>query len=213
MSERAVIIDCGSGNLRSVEKALERAARENGLAIHFDIVDDPALVAAADRVILPGVGAFGACMAAITGNDGMLEALEHVVLIAGKPFLGVCVGMQVLSEYGHEFGRTEGLGWIPGEVRKMAASPARRVPHMGWNTVNVVGGGSVLSGVDGEDFYFLHSYHFVVENSVHCAGVCQYEEDLVAAVMRDNILGVQFHPEKSQHAGAAMLGEFLRWRP
>lgn len=213
MSERAVIIDCGSGNLRSVEKALERAAREQGLAIHFEIVDDPALVGGADRVILPGVGAYGACMAAITGNSGMLEALEHAVLIAGKPFLGVCVGMQILSEHGNEFGRSAGLGWIPGEVRKIASAPGRRVPHMGWNTVRVVGDHPVLSGADGEDFYFLHSYHFEVENIAHCAGVCHYEGDVVAAVMRDNILGVQFHPEKSQHAGVAMLGQFLKWRP
>ena len=216
MAERAAIIDYGSGNLRSVEKALQRAAAERGLAVTVAVTDEPSAVAGADRIVLPGVGAFAACAEALAAVPGMISALEHVVLVEKRPFLGICVGMQLMAEKGLEFGETPGLGWIPGHVRRLAPDDASlRVPHTGWNTVRARSPHPALAALDHhpQDFYFVHSYHFVAENDAHILGVADYGERIAAIVGRDNMIGVQFHPEKSQSAGLALLGDFLDWRP
>ena len=213
MAETLAIIDYGSGNLRSVEKAVERAAREAGLARHVTVTDDPDMIANADRLILPGVGAFAACMAGLAGRPGVIEAGEHAALVAGRPFLGICVGMQLLANRGLEFGASEGLGWIPGEVAPLAHSAEFRAPHMGWNAVASLSHHPVFEGLDGEVFYFAHSFHFVPENASHVYGVTRHGQDIAALIGRDNLIGAQFHPEKSQAAGLAFLGAFLGWSP
>lgn len=216
MNECVAVIDYGSGNLRSVQKALERAAAEAGLSAEIVVTDKPEVVAEADRIVLPGVGAFGACMAGLEAVDGMVAALEHAVLVRKQPFLGVCVGMQLLAERGLEFGETKGLDWIPGEVRLIEPSdPSLRVPHTGWNTVRIRAPHKALVSFDHHpaDFYFVHSYHFVAENDAHVLGVTDYGGRIAAIIGRDNLLAVQFHPEKSQRAGLALLGDFLNWRP
>lgn len=213
MAEKVAIIDYGSGNLRSVEKAVERAAREAGLARHVSVTDDPDLIAGADRLILPGVGAFSACMAGLSARDGVLEALEHAVLAEQRPFLGVCVGMQLLARQGLEFGSCDGLGWIPGEVIPLEPSPQHRAPHMGWNEVTALSHHPVFEELDGEAFYFAHSFQFAVENDFHRLGTTDHGGPVTALIGRDNLLGAQFHPEKSQRAGLAFLGAFLNWFP
>ena len=218
MVERVVIVDYGSGNLRSVEKAFERVARGAGIAAAVDVTADAEAIAAADRVVLPGVGAFAACMEGLAGLDGALAALEHAVLVSARPFLGICVGMQLLARKGLEFGQTRGLGWIDGVVRPLAPvasdGVALPVPHTGWNVVRFDAPWAPnLEQFDNKDFYFVHSFHFDVENAANIIGLTAYGGDVVAAVHRDNILGVQFHPEKSQAAGLAFLEGFLKWRP
>ena len=214
MVQRITIIDYGSGNLRSVEKAFERAARELGAAIVFEVTSDPEQIRSADRLVLPGVGAFGACMKALSDRPGLLEAVEHNALVEARPFLGICVGMQLLADQGYEFGASKGLGWIVGNVRSLEqCDPALRSPHMGWSEVSVLTPHPVMDGLDGEAFYFAHSYHFEVENDAHLIGVCDYGDAITACMARDNIVGVQFHPEKSQHAGIALLKNFLQWTP
>jgi len=196
------LIDIGSGNLRSVENAL-RAAGCADLAV----TADPDAVAAADRVVLPGVGAFGACATALRAADGLADALEDAVRRRGRPFLGVCVGMQLMAEAGLEHGRHRGLGWVPGSVERLAPGNAERVPHMGWNDVAPADGAPVL--VPGQA-YFLHSYAYrgpaAVAHTDHGGPVC-------AAVLSGTALGVQFHPEKSQGYGLRFLSRFLEWRP
>ncbi|MBB5517629.1 imidazole glycerol phosphate synthase subunit HisH [Amphiplicatus metriothermophilus] len=216
MTETVAVVDYGSGNLRSVEKSLQRAARESGRAARILVTADPEAVAEAGRVVLPGVGAFAACMDGLCAIDGMIPALEHAVLAEKRPFLGVCVGMQLLAEKGLEFGARGGLGWIPGVVRRLEPDdPACRVPHMGWNTVRARAPHPALKSLDHrpQDFYFVHSYHFACENDAHMLGVTEYGGRIAAIVGRDNLLGVQFHPEKSQAAGLALLADFLAWRP
>ncbi|MEX6632778.1 imidazole glycerol phosphate synthase subunit HisH [Hyphococcus lacteus] len=213
MAETLAIIDYGSGNLRSVEKAVERAAREAGLARHISVTDDPAIILSADRLLLPGVGAFAACMAGLKARKGVLEAIEHVALVEHRPFLGICVGMQLLASKGLEFGENDGLGWIPGEVAPFEPSTEFRAPHMGWNKVTTVSHHSVFDGLDDEVFYFAHSFHFEVENDAHNLCVARHGIEISAVVGRDNILGCQFHPEKSQRAGLAFLSNFLTWSP
>lgn len=215
MADNVVIIDCGSGNLRSVEKALQRAAREAGIAAHISVTGDPAAISHADRIVLPGVGAFAACMAGLEENPEIVPALEHSVLVEGRPFLGICVGMQMLAGRGLEFEEIQGLGWLPGETRRLDPAPGRRIPHVGWNDVSFEPGPLASAGgaARADDFYFVHSFHFVPENRAVIAGVCDYFGEVVAAVQRDNILGVQFHPEKSQEAGLSLLARFLAWRP
>ncbi len=212
MAQQVAIIDYGSGNLRSVEKAFERAARESGLAAHFTVTDDAALIRAADRLVLPGVGAFGACMAGLSARAGLLEALEHGVLAMGRPFLGICVGMQLLADRSQEFGSHDGLGWIVGDVKPFDGA-GLRTPHMGWNEIAVPAPHPLLDGLHGEAFYFAHSYCFDPENNAHAVAFCDYGERFAAAVARDNIAGVQFHPEKSQRAGLRLLQNFLHWDP
>lgn len=213
MAETLAIIDYGSGNLRSVEKAVERAARESGLARHVVVSDDPDLISRADRLVLPGVGAFAACMAGLSGRSGVLEAIEHAALVEGRPFLGICVGMQLLASRGLEFGAHDGLGWLPGEVVPLSHSTQYRAPHMGWNSVEALSPHPVFDGLDGEAFYFAHSFHFAPENDAHLFGVTHHGSALAALIGRDNLVGAQFHPEKSQAAGLAFLGQFLRWMP
>ncbi|MFQ5562081.1 MAG: imidazole glycerol phosphate synthase subunit HisH [Parvularculaceae bacterium] len=217
MTETVAIVDYGSGNLRSAQKAFERAARETGRPARVIVSDKPDDIGGADRVVLPGVGAFAACMAGLAARPGLLEALEHAVLTAKRPFLGVCVGMQLLAERGLEFGETRGLAWLPGEVRRLALEdPSIKIPHMGWNDVEFLAPGHPLcAGVDGADavFYFVHSFHFAPENDAHLIGVSVHGQRFAAMVGRDNIAGVQFHPEKSQAAGLRLISNFLAWDP
>lgn len=216
MPETLAIIDYGSGNLRSAAKAFERVVADGALACRVMVTSDARDVADADRLVLPGVGAFGAAMTALGAMDGMVLALEHAVLVKKRPFLGICVGLQVLAETGLEFGETPGLGWIAGKVRKLEPKGGLPVPQMGWNAVDVLDPDHpALTSLRTapRDLYFVHSYHFEVENSAHLLGVCDYGGAVGAIVGRDNILGVQFHPEKSQAAGLAFLADFLAWRP
>ena len=198
------LIDYGAGNLHSVHNALKAAG---GDAI---ITADAELVARADRIVLPGVGAFAACMAGLTAIPGMVEALRARVLEEGIPFLGVCVGMQLLADEGHEHGVTPGLGWIPGKVIALTPTdPTARVPHMGWNDVVPTATNAL---VEPGEAYFLHSYHFDAADPAQVIATTDHGGPVVAAVGRDNILGVQFHPEKSQRYGIALLERFLAWR-
>lgn len=222
MSETIAIIDYGSGNLRSAAKAFSHVMAEEGLSGEVVITGDADIVAKADRIVLPGQGAFGDCIAGLKKVDGMVEALAEKVLHRGAPFFGICVGMQLLASRGLEFGEHEGLGWIAGDVVKMEPSdPALKIPHMGWNTMTQNGGNPhpMLQGVtksgDGSfmDFYFVHSFVFHCRESQHVAGWCDYGGNFTAMVAKDNIIGTQFHPEKSQQAGLDLIRGFLRWKP
>ncbi|AEG48007.1 Imidazole glycerol phosphate synthase subunit hisH [Sphingobium chlorophenolicum L-1] len=200
------LIDYGAGNLHSVHNALRKAGAENAV-----ITADADLVAKADRIVLPGVGAFRACRDALVAIPGMVEAMKEAVHRRGVPFLGVCVGMQLLADAGEEFGRHEGLGWIGGTVRLIEpADPSVKVPHMGWNDVTLRGDPPLL---EAGEAYFLHSYHFDAARDADIAAVTDHGGPLVAAVARDTIIGCQFHPEKSQNYGLSFLSRFLEWRP
>jgi len=206
VAEVLALVDYGAGNLRSVANALKAAGAEG-----VSVTADPNVVRAADRIVLPGVGAFKACIEALRGVPGLVEAMRERVLVGGAPFLGICVGMQLLADRGIEFGVTEGLGWIGGEVRAIEPTdPAIKVPHMGWNDVAPMHHNPLI--VPGEA-YFLHSYHFVPEEGASVAAMTDHGGGLVAAVGQDNVLGVQFHPEKSQDYGLALLARFLEWKP
>jgi len=206
VSERLALIDYGAGNLHSVENALRAAG-----ATAVEVTADPRVVLAADRIVLPGVGAFRACMDALSAIPGMVDALNRRVLWDGRPFLGVCVGMQMMADAGEEFGRHPGLGWIPGTVAKLEpADPAARIPHMGWNDVTPVIDHPII--VPGEA-YFLHSFAFHPTDASDLAATTDHGGQVTAAVARDNLVGVQFHPEKSQAYGLALLQRFLEWRP
>lgn len=200
------LIDYGAGNLHSVHNALRKAGAEDAV-----ITADADVVARADRIVLPGVGAFRACRDALVAIPGMVEAMGAAVDGRGVPFLGVCVGMQLLADAGEEFGRHEGLGWIPGTVKLVERDDASiKVPHMGWNDVTLNGAPPLL---ETGEAYFLHSYHFEAANEDHIAAVTDHGGPLVAAVARDTIIGCQFHPEKSQSYGLAFLERFLTWKP
>ena len=202
------LIDYGSGNLRSAEKALLKAASTLTRAPEIVVTGDPDTVAKADRILLPGVGAFAACMANLTARDGLVEALNGAVQ-RGAPFLGVCVGMQLLADSGLEFGTTPGLGWIPGQVRRLEPrDPAAKVPHMGWNTVRPAS--DLFKGLGfAPHMYFTHSFVFDPADPGDIAATSDHGGPFVAAVARDNVMGVQFHPEKSQAAGQRLLANFL----
>lgn len=208
MGERVALVDYGAGNLHSVHNAL------TAVGAHVAVTADPDEVRAADRIVLPGVGSFAACASGLRSVDGMVEAMAERVQRGGVPFLGICVGMQLLADRGLEHGETPGLGWIAGEVRPIESTdPAIKVPHMGWNDVAPTPharGHAVIA--DGEA-YFLHSYHFAPANGEDVAAMTDHGGGLVAALARDTILGVQFHPEKSQAYGLALLARFLDWRP
>jgi glutamine amidotransferase len=205
VAEVTALIDYGAGNLRSVANALRAAGGE-----HVVVTADPDVVRAADRIVLPGVGAFRACVEALRGVPGLIEAMTERVHVGGAPFLGICVGMQLLATRGIEFGVTEGLDWIGGEVRRIdVTDPAIKVPHMGWNDVAPRGAGLIAPG----EAYFLHSYHFVPDQGSDVAAITDHGGGLVAAVARDTVLGVQFHPEKSQDYGLSLLAAFLAWKP
>ncbi len=216
------IIDYGSGNLRSAAKAFERAAREAGLDLKVVVTADPERVRMAEHVVLPGVGAFGDCRAGLHGLPGMVEALEEAVIVRGQPFFGICIGMQLMASVGREHGDHRGLGWIPGEVTALAPdNPALKIPHMGWNSLELPQTGEilqsehpVLDGVgSGAYVYFVHGYRFRPEFPEHLLAHVDYGGPVAAVVGRDNLFGTQFHPEKSQAAGLAIIGNFLRWRP
>ena len=214
------IIDYGSGNLRSAAKSFERAAGEIGEAgkAPGDVIvtDNAQDLDRASHIVLPGVGAFADCKAGLAAVPGMIEALNHNVIEAGKPFLGICVGMQLMAERGLEHGVHEGLGWIAGEVRALEPDdPALKIPHMGWNDLQVVADGHSLTGglASGTDVYFDHGYHLVCEDPDDLIASVDYGGAVTAIVGHDNLLGTQFHPEKSQTAGLALIADFLKWRP
>ena len=197
------LIDYGAGNLHSVANALKAAG-----ATDIAVTADPDIVAIADRIVLPGVGAFGACAAALRGVDGMIEALDRRVRREGAPFLGICVGMQLMADAGEEMGDHPGLGWITGRVRRLTpGDPAAKVPHMGWNDVRPT---SRHPLIESGEAYFLHSYAFEGDDVV---AMTDHAGPVAAAIARDNLAGVQFHPEKSQRYGLALLERFLAWRP
>lgn len=197
------LIDYGAGNLRSVHNALVAAGAEN-----VAVTADPDVVAKADRVVLPGVGAFATCMNGLSEIDGLIEAMERRVRGEGVPFLGICVGMQLLADAGEEHGRHAGLGWIGGTVRAFDPQPGLRIPHMGWNDVVPAFAHPVIAAGEA---YYLHSYHFA--DAVDVAATSSHGASFVAAVAKDNVVGVQYHPEKSQAYGLATLERFLKWRP
>jgi imidazole glycerol-phosphate synthase subunit HisH len=212
------IVDYGSGNLHSAAKAFERAAHDAGIDQPIVVTDDPRVVAAADRVVLPGVGAFADCRRGLDAVDGMVDALGEAVHRKGRPFFGICVGMQLLAERGREYQITEGLGWIAGEVDRIApADPSLKIPHMGWNTLNVTRPHKLVEGLalgpDGRHAYFVHSYEFKVAQRADLVAEADYGGPITAIVARDNLVGTQFHPEKSQKLGLALIGNFLTWKP
>jgi glutamine amidotransferase len=211
---RTVLIDYESGNLHSARKAFERMAAETGGG-EVVVTADPDLVAAADRIVLPGDGAFPACRAALSAVPGMDAALAEAVLLRGRPFLGICVGMQMLATIGHEYRKTPGLGWIAGEVVRISPDdPALKVPHMGWNDLVIDRPHPVLAGIaTGDHAYFVHSWQMRVADPAHLLAHADYGGPVTAVIGRDNILGTQFHPEKSQRAGLRLIANFLRWRP
>ena len=210
--QSVALIDYGSGNLRSAEKALRRAAGERADIV---VTSDPDTVARADRIVLPGVGAFAACMAHLRERDGLVEAMTQAVKDRGAPFLGVCVGMQLLATRGLEFGETPGLDWIEGDVVRMEpANPALKVPHMGWNALELARAHPLFEGEPvGAHMYFTHSFALKPANPGDVVASADHGGLFVAAVARDNVAGVQFHPEKSQGAGLKLLANFLEWRP
>jgi glutamine amidotransferase len=214
MSMQSVaLINYGSGNLRSAEKALVRAADGTSRIV---VTDDPDVIAAADRIVLPGVGAFAACMGALEVRSGVIEAMAEAVQGKGAPFLGICVGMQLLASRGLEFGETPGLDWIAGDVRRLedGGDPAIKVPHMGWNSLSGVAGPPVFDGLrDGQTVYFTHSFAFFPKDEADVAAYVEHGERFPAAVARGNVAGVQFHPEKSQASGLNLLARFLEWQP
>jgi imidazole glycerol-phosphate synthase subunit HisH len=216
--QRVAIIDYGSGNLHSAAKAFERAARESDANAEISVTADPMVVAAADRIVLPGVGAYADCKRGLLAVPGMRETLEETVRGKGRPFLGICVGMQLMASRGLEFEVTDGLDWIAGEVRHIEPNDASlKIPHMGWNTLKVVTPHALLDGIptgpDGLHAYFVHSYHFVAKDSGAVVAETDYGGPVTAIVGRDNMAGTQFHPEKSQTLGLKLIANFLKWAP
>lgn len=212
---RLAIIDYGSGNVRSVQRALEAAANHDEIRLDAYLTDDPDRIRQADRIVLPGVGHFADCAAGLAQRRGVTPAMVEAVFRRGAPFMGICVGMQLMADVGREDAETRGLGWIPGAVERIAPSdPALPVPHMGWNVLTDIRDHPVLNGLGPEPHvYFVHSYALKADMRDHVAARCDYGGKFVAAVARDNLVGVQFHPEKSQKAGQAILSNFLRWKP
>lgn len=222
MTGTVTIIDYGSGNLRSAAKAFERAVRETGTGMDIRVTSDPEEVRRADRIVLPGVGAFADCRAGLDAVSGMVEVLEERVIRGGVPFLGICVGMQLMATEGREKAVTPGLGWIPGAVVRLEphSTPQTgelKVPHMGWNTLRFARPHQLLDGIaDGEDglhAYFVHSYHLATQSPETLIATADYGQQVTAIVGRDNLFGTQFHPEKSQTLGLKLIGNFLEWRP
>jgi glutamine amidotransferase len=213
-----VIIDYGSGNLRSATKAFERAAKEAGLDTRVVLTDKPDLVAAADKVVLPGVGAYADCRAGLDAISGMNDALRQVVETKARPFLGICVGMQLMSDCGLEKTTTQGFGWIGGDVVQMTPdAPNMKIPQIGWNTLDVAHPHPLLDGIktgpDGKHAYFVHSYHLQAKKPADIIATTSYGQKVTAMVARDNMVGTQFHPEKSQALGLALITNFLKWTP
>jgi glutamine amidotransferase len=212
------IVDYGSGNLHSAAKAFERAARECGYAEPIVVTSDPDAVARAERVVLPGVGAFADCRRGLDAVGGMVEALNTRVRNQGRPFLGICVGMQLMAERGREYEVTEGLGWIPGEVDRITPSdPDLKIPHMGWNTLNQIRPHKLIEGIpvgpQGLHAYFVHSFHLKTAEPSSLVAQADYGGPVTAIVGRDTAVGTQFHPEKSQKLGLKLIANFLQWKP
>jgi glutamine amidotransferase len=212
------IVDYGSGNLHSAAKAFERAARETGQGGPIVVTRDPDAVRQADRVVLPGVGAFADCRRGLDAVSGMVEALEETVRRKGRPFLGICVGMQLMAERGREYEVAPGLGWIDGEVDRITpADPKLKIPHMGWNTLQPSVSHKLLDGIplgpDGLHAYFVHSYGLKPANRADLVAQADYGGPITAIVARDSYAGTQFHPEKSQKLGLALIANFLKWKP
>jgi glutamine amidotransferase len=212
------IIDCGSGNLHSAAKAFERAARESGSPLKVKVTSDPEDVRAAERIVLPGVGTFAHCKQGLVAIPGMIEALEESVRRRGKPFLGICVGLQLMAERGLEHGLTPGLDWIEGEVRVIEPSDqSLKIPHMGWNTLRLAREHALFEGIPtgdrGLNAYFVHSYHLVPAREDALVATTDYAGPITAFVAKNNVAGSQFHPEKSQKLGLALIANFLKWKP
>jgi glutamine amidotransferase len=212
------IVDYGSGNLHSAAKAFERAARECGYGEPIVVTHDPDEVARAERVVLPGVGAFADCRRGLDAVSGMVEALNTRVRRQGRPFLGICVGMQLMAECGREYEVTPGLGWIPGEVDRITPSdPDLKIPHMGWNTLNAIRPHKLLEGISvgpqGLHAYFVHSFHLKTAGPASLVAQADYGGPVTAIVGRDTVVGTQFHPEKSQRLGLKLIANFLQWKP
>lgn len=211
---KTVIIDYGSGNLRSAEKSTIVAAKD--LDMEILVTRSPDEVRSADRIILPGVGAFADCMKGLNALEGMRDALQEAVIARGRPFLGICVGMQLLADAGYEHGKTDGLGWIAGDVELLsfADDSSLKIPHMGWNDLEIDMSHPILDGIkSGDHAYFVHSFHFKALNNNNIIAHVDYGGKLNAIIGRDNIVGTQFHPEKSQQIGLKLLENFLQWSP
>lgn len=237
-----VIIDYGSGNLHSALKSFERAASENNLNKTITLTNKPEDIANADHIVLPGVGAYADCLSGLEAIDGLKDALEEAVIKKGQPFFGICVGMQLMSTEGHEYKVSKGLNWIPGLVEAIEPNDkSLKIPHMGWNTLSVrsfscppATGASadalsvsearlktnthpilkdIKTGEDGLHAYFVHSYHFIPENPTHILATTNYGGEITAMIARDNMVGTQFHPEKSQSLGLKLISNFLQWKP
>ena len=215
---RVAIIDYGSGNLRSATKAFERASRESGITAEVDLTADADRIRTADRIVLPGVGAYADCRAGLDVVPGMVEAIREVVEREGRPFLGICVGTQLMSTRGLEKTVTEGFGWIEGDVKEIEPSdPSLKIPQIGWNTIHVKHSHPLFQGIPtgegGLHAYFVHSYHIDAKHSEDVLAECDYGGPVTAAVARGNVAGTQFHPEKSQALGLALIANFLKWKP
>ena len=216
MTQKIVIVDYGAGNLRSAKNAFERAVRENGIDADIAVSAEPDALKNADRIILPGVGAFADCYRGLHAIDGLAQGLKEKVIDEAVPFLGICVGMQLLATTGEEKDAEHGLNWIPGTVAKIIPDrPGLKVPHMGWNTLNLVNDHALLRdipiGPDGLHAYFVHSYHFVPENNDHLVATTNHGGEITAAIAHNNIFAAQFHPEKSQDLGQILIRNFLNW--
>jgi len=215
---KTAIIDYGSGNLHSAAKAFERALRDFDINGQIIVTDDPLVVAQCDHIVLPGVGAFADCRRGLNSVDGMIEALSDTVIIRARPFLGICVGTQLMATRGLEKTVTDGLDWIGGEVKEIKPDNSDlKIPQIGWNTINVINDHALLNGIDtgpdGRHAYFVHSYHLVAKDRSHVIAECDYGGAVTAIVGRDNMIGTQFHPEKSQKLGLKLIANFLRWNP
>lgn len=213
---KVAVIDYGSGNLRSAVKSFERAAREAGLSAEINLVDTPEAVLAADRIVLPGVGAYADCRRGLGAVPGMVEALHEAVIEKAKPFFGICVGMQLMSTRGLEKETIDGLNWISGDVAEIQIDdPSLKIPQMGWNTIDLTRDHplfeGIKTGIDGKHAYFVHSYHFVPENPDDVLATVQYGGTVTAVIAKDNMIGTQFHPEKSQELGLSLITNFLKW--